>query len=57
MHEEADGEGDIEAALRLDFGGLHAEGKLDQSAVLGWDVLRRRRSGVVFQPARHLQAQ
>lgn len=27
VHEEADGEGDIEATLRLDFGGVHAGGE------------------------------
>lgn len=26
MHEEADGKGDIEATIGLDFGGLHAGG-------------------------------
>lgn len=57
MHEEADGKGDIEATLRLNFGGLHDWGTSDQSTVLEWDVLRGRRSGVVFQPASHLTTQ
>lgn len=54
VHEEADGKGDIEATLWLDFGGLHAGGKWHQSTVLEWDVLRRIRNGVVLQPAGHL---
>lgn len=57
MHEEANGKGDIEATLWLNFGGLHAWGIWNQSSILEQEVLRRKGIGMVFQPASHLETQ
>lgn len=46
MHEEADGEGDIEATFWLDFSRLHAGGGGSETKALSWNGMSSEGEGV-----------